>query len=1471
MRNFATLAITAIFSLWGAPALMADSAPIASFNFDRLEEVNTHWSDPKQPLPKQVPGPSKAYGKAVDFSQTEGCYTIPFNADQYQLGDLDSTKGITIAFWVKHKFEQRDQNHRIITGPGIDVTMMKGPYHLNVYTGNAVSCHVKLGPKKVDVLDGKWHHVVISTAFEPSDENCKIYVDGEFLRSLRGTFLQSFTASAKRGAFIIGARNKNGKMGFRGALDEVNIYDRAIGSHEVAHLAAGGVSAGIDQEIWLPEPAIVHGFSKQAASWSIKGAGRTKIADKNAAKTKIHFSEAGTYSATYTNRQGQSKSVKIKVNPPTAPTIVLRGPEGRTLKTNQNYLLEASVTSPYSNEQIKVEWKQISGPSSASIVPDKTTLQARLKFSQAGLYEFQASSKIDKLEGSDFVQLSVKQPLAPQHYTDLYNPIYSIGFESPPTRSPLLTEDLSENTGYLYKIKKGSLPKLTKGARDFTGHALDLSGSTAVPAIYNRNTNSLFGHVRLAKGFGVSFWVKGERPHNNANILNFGNFRVFPDGREEHAKGLNINIGRNGKFTARPPGSLFDGKWHHCVITGSFDPSNSWVKVYLDGVLTTESTYNIDDLYIDSFNSSEPAHWHYLGGRKEDFQTFNGSLDDITAFTRPLDEATIKGLFEGPDAEVLEGLTKAAVEVNTGINQQIAMPATKTTLKGSVRHAREGTRYQWSLLSGDGTATFSEPNSLTTEVTFDHQLPSINPDYGSYRIRLEAKSPEGLISHDEMTVSCYTPSDKKVRPSSPLPAAGVHPRILFSPSDIPFIRENCKTDPLAIASLARIKKDSQRKLDAPQTPQGITYQKFKAGERFDPTPGLVSYDSDVARNISGEAGSLYNVMYARAFVAFIENDLPKQKEIAEVASHIAAEHSKVYKPNYENKLTHDVASPLAMTYDILAPIMSEKQRKPIRELLSKMTKFRQTYGSAHEAIEACGNWNTFHDHILIAALAIEGEEGYDPRLLEQNTIKLRNFFTRYGMYPSGCAHEGWGYFNFGLGNATFSTLATARRDENFFKTTALSRTLDMAFRNLVTWEGGVRGNHDIPAGIVSQIMPFTIVAARVYDDPIVSFLQKTLQDGIVEKKKDQRNLTLLTALFAQSFPEEMDYKKTADQLSLDVFCKDTGYMTTRSSWEEDGLHFVFRCRMDKYFVGHVHPDVNAFELWSHQRHWFMDLGKFEIENDFHSTVLIDGIGGGGSLNWWTWPSLPGRFLHYEQSDDHVLGVGDAEAFYDYARYASKSPTGYVTPAIKNKLGLTNASVLNHGLTWKDFTYPSTDPKQLPEWRNKSISFDFAYRSGDKPLFVFNPVEKALRSAALYRKGAPFIIIQDDIKKDEQKYTYSWLANMLPEAIEVIKSSPDTLLLKHKKDPLETGPRLLVKVLGVQGKSSIRLEEHTVKASQLKVTRVQIDAKGTTNPRFEVLLYPHLPGEPLPKVTTTKAEHQVTIGKDTTTVTRGIKP
>ena len=89
------------------------------------------------------------------------------------------------------------------------------------------------------IADGQWHHIaaVLDSLASPITSNIKLYVDG-VQETISYSFQAGRTINTGGDNLILGARFANGNYAYyQGSLDDVRIYDRALGAFEIQELA----------------------------------------------------------------------------------------------------------------------------------------------------------------------------------------------------------------------------------------------------------------------------------------------------------------------------------------------------------------------------------------------------------------------------------------------------------------------------------------------------------------------------------------------------------------------------------------------------------------------------------------------------------------------------------------------------------------------------------------------------------------------------------------------------------------------------------------------------------------------------------------------------------------------------------------------------------------------------------------------------------------------------------------------------------------------------------------------------------------------------------------------------------------------------------------------------------------------------------------------------------------------------------
>jgi len=139
---------------------------------------------------------------------------------------------ITIACWVKHGRSQwQNIVERSVWDRSDGIGLM-----MDYNTTSVTFGHFGLGDVKstANVQDDRWHHVAGTMRQSGSDYIYSIYVDGK----LDNIATNSTGLTPTGNGWAIGARY-DGTWGYRGLVEDVRIYDRALSASEVQAIYAG--------------------------------------------------------------------------------------------------------------------------------------------------------------------------------------------------------------------------------------------------------------------------------------------------------------------------------------------------------------------------------------------------------------------------------------------------------------------------------------------------------------------------------------------------------------------------------------------------------------------------------------------------------------------------------------------------------------------------------------------------------------------------------------------------------------------------------------------------------------------------------------------------------------------------------------------------------------------------------------------------------------------------------------------------------------------------------------------------------------------------------------------------------------------------------------------------------------------------------------------------------------------------------
>ena len=234
-------------------------------------------------------------------------------------------------------------------------------------------------------------------------------------------------------------------------------------------------------------------------------------------------------------------------------------------------------------------------------------------------------------------------PLAPPPVSPPAAPPSSPPSPPPPPPSPLppsgpiaywpLDGDLADSSGFGSDGTASASGTSFAAGRPGLGQALALDGGWAT--IGSPSVLDIGGAVEIS----IAFWLKGDEgdqtesyidPLSFSHLTNVG--LVFQAGPGADAP-LVAGTGPEGGCSF---GSIFDGAWHHVVMTREATA----MKCYLDGALHDGVAY------VSLAGMNTVTGWTvYLGRDNNGVRNFVGSLDEVKVYDRPISAAEVAAEF----------------------------------------------------------------------------------------------------------------------------------------------------------------------------------------------------------------------------------------------------------------------------------------------------------------------------------------------------------------------------------------------------------------------------------------------------------------------------------------------------------------------------------------------------------------------------------------------------------------------------------------------------------------------------------------------------------------------------------------------------------------------------------------------------------------------------------------------------------
>lgn len=714
---------------------------------------------------------------------------------------------------------------------------------------------------------------------------------------------------------------------------------------------------------------------------------------------------------------------------------------------------------------------------------------------------------------------------------------------------------------------------------------------------------------------------------------------------------------------------------------------------------------------------------------------------------------------------------------------------------------------QTPLCSADTPATLTDPESLRLAVPALREQRHWTEFATPAQIKLY-DGPETVYPEIPASAHDLAGFDSTLL-GSPVPAPGVHPRILFSPEDVPMLKRRLEQSKAGQKALIETRFLLDQTLYNPASDEGKIYAKLVAGDTADlkfltpeppkqvdsltlttpPRHWFEGYKQALPDTI--HTAYLPNLLAASAFQALLDGDTSRGRETAAAIANYYKLRNPVIDAYAEEQDRQRLApkdfwrsifgvaggNNLAFCYDLAAPWMNEEQQDVMRHAIASATSGRLAYGMNGPARWVETNWSGWDLEHYLTALAIEGEPGYDPGI-QPAALRTLKGYLQWGISPNGTIFESNGKIGAGFHYAMLTAIALARRGENQLGHPHL-RQLPLAQAQSVVPSGeynvnnGTWGNAPFAYGhFFTGLYPGEKAAAAGnllmrQDRPDLPAFDPEHYQGSLEAsvgkpasptagkplaKINWRKLTPLTPahVMGPTLYDCADWQGTED---------------IAKARESIKLPLDFADPVHGFFTSRSSSDADALFLMFEARSNLSTIGHQQHDaGHFYLAAL-------GEM-WGVEAGAKSGYSH-DHSNVRIDGHGLADVAYPprvkFLGSAITDSGAIATADITNAynygwVGPTQFQwTIPDAATWK--ISPETDPDVVAFFRGTQnykmrLWGDNYFKQNWGPTMRVessNPVKSAFRIAGLVRGPHPYALILDDVDKgDGKEHDYDWV-------------------------------------------------------------------------------------------------------------------
>ena len=682
--------------------------------------------------------------------------------------------------------------------------------------------------------------------------------------------------------------------------------------------------------------------------------------------------------------------------------------------------------------------------------------------------------------------------------------------------------------------------------------------------------------------------------------------------------------------------------------------------------------------------------------------------------------------------------------------------------------------------------------------------------------------------------------------NSPVPEVGVHPRVLFGPEDVPIISSRIRSSVTGAKSLLDMQYLLAQSFLDPNTSDGEIFRRLAAGNVKDLVLEGDRFEGQEPGIFHAGVAYLPNCLTSMALYCLLLNDDDLGRQTASaICQYYALVEPEIDRINNEPEVyrhhwrdMHAVVGhmDLGMAYDFSAKWMTEDEKALMRRVIAKAVAGRRGYGQNGAVRMRDNSWVMRDLTIFLANLAIEGEEGFDSEVHDAGIETVRAFL-QWGIDQHGLGHESNGTSGAGLEFQLLSMVALARRGDNMLGHPHWRRMMEAQIQctspdGAIVASRGTDGGGPLSRQLVSAFKLF-YPADRSADFllgrsvPLRDFDAETYRRQLPNHSGPMRLPGPTVPGLTSNLLYDADGQggtRAALELPLDFSDPIQGMFSSRSDDSAEALWVNMQARPDLYLgAGPLHHDAGSFYLQAHGVTWGRDgSSPTDSASKNHSIVLIDGKGQDGDLGEMP---VKVKYLGAALNDDGAVATADLKYAYDYVW--TTWIESWDQPHAK-------------AYEWEI----ETDPDVVKIFKGtQDYRVNFYRPPLSNPWFPtlrapFNPVRYAFRSMALVRGTHPYVVVVDDLRKDDEDHRYQWQMIGGFHAVTLPGLGDEDLVLATTPgaDVTPGSSMLLIREVGPAA---------CTLASDLERQRSVISTEAV-DPRFRIVMIPFRMGQALPE-------------------------